>query len=183
MTPQAARVEPFVPAPSEFRSIYEAEFDYVYRSLRRLGAEPRDLNDLVQEVFLAVHLRLHTYDRGRPIRPWLFGIAFRALSDSGNRSRAHKEVSDAALAQVGVPPRAEQQIAATEARNVVLQALAHLKPEQRAVFVMHTLDECPVPEIARNLEIPLNTAYSRLRLARVDFVGAVKRLMPSGGVP
>ena len=32
----------------------------------------------------------------------------------------------------------------------------------------------PVPEIARALEIPLNTAYSRLRLARQDFAKAVK---------
>ena len=181
MSPQTASVE--APTRPEFRAVYEAQFDYVYRSLRRLGAEARDLNDLVQEVFLAVHLRLHTFDPERPMRPWLFGIAFRALSDSGSRARRRSEVSDEIVATIGVPPKAEQQIVAKEARDLVLVALEQLQPDQRAVFVMHELDECPVPEIARALEIPLNTAYSRLRLGRADFVGAVRRLSPSGGVP
>jgi RNA polymerase sigma-70 factor (ECF subfamily) len=43
------------------------------------------------------------------------------------------------------------------------------------VFVMHELDEVPVPEIAKTLGVPLNTAYSRLRLARADVVVAIQR--------
>jgi RNA polymerase sigma-70 factor (ECF subfamily) len=163
-----------------FEQVYRAEFDYVCRSLQRLGAESRDLNDLLQEVFLAVHLRLHTYDPARPLRPWLFGIAFRVLSDSNNRARRKTEVSDAVLAEVPVPPRAEQLIEEKQARDLVLTALQKLQPDQRAVFVMHELDECAVPQIAEALEIPVNTAYSRLRLARADFVAAVRRLQPQG---
>jgi RNA polymerase sigma-70 factor (ECF subfamily) len=34
----------------------------------------------------------------------------------------------------------------------------------------------PIPEVALALEIPLNTAYSRLRLARNEFAIAAKRL-------
>ncbi len=40
---------------------------------------------------------------------------------------------------------------------------------------MHELDCQPAPEIARALEIPVNTVYSRLRTARSEFVAAVKR--------
>ena len=40
---------------------------------------------------------------------------------------------------------------------------------------MHELDEIPVPEIATTLAIPLNTAYSRLRLARADMAAAIER--------
>jgi len=46
--------------------------------------------------------------------------------------------------------------------------------DRRAVFVMHELDKLPVPKIAIALAIPLNTAYSRLRLARADVAAAIR---------
>ena len=56
------------------------------------------------------------------------------------------------------------------------RALEHIPIERRGVFVMHDIDGIAAPEIAVALEIPLNTAYSRLRLARRDFGEAVARL-------
>ena len=53
--------------------------------------------------------------------------------------------------------------------------LAALELDRRAVFVMHDIDGHVMPDIATALGIPLNTAYSRLRLARADFAVAVKR--------
>ena len=41
---------------------------------------------------------------------------------------------------------------------------------------MHDIDGHVMPDIAAALGVPLNTAYSRLRLARADFAAAVKRL-------
>ncbi|HEX2671205.1 MAG TPA: sigma-70 region 4 domain-containing protein [Polyangiaceae bacterium] len=40
---------------------------------------------------------------------------------------------------------------------------------------MHEIDGCPIPEVADALGIPLNTAYSRLRLARQDFADGLRR--------
>ncbi len=52
---------------------------------------------------------------------------------------------------------------------------------RRAVFVMHELDGISMPDIVQALEIPLNTGYSRLRLARGEFTAAVQRLRPKRG--
>ena len=41
--------------------------------------------------------------------------------------------------------------------------------EKRSLVVMHDLEGIAVPEIAALLAVPLNTAYSRLRLARAEF--------------
>ena len=46
---------------------------------------------------------------------------------------------------------------------------------RRAVFVLHELDGFTCEEIARTLEIPIGTSYSRLRLARQDFSAAMHR--------
>jgi len=168
-------IRPAEQVEAHFRAIFEHEFDYVWNTLRRLGVPPRDLEDLTHEVFVAVHRQLPHYDSSRPLRPWLFAFGFRIASDY--RRRAHNrleileenDVADAA-------PAADAQLAAREDRALVAAALDTLDLDRRAVFVLHQLDECPVPEIAASLGIPLNTAYSRLRLAREQFAKAWKRL-------
>ena len=63
----------------------------------------------------------------------------------------------------------------------LFEALETLDLERRAVIVMHDWDGEPMPEVARALGIPLNTAYSRLRLARQDLGVAVKRVSRTRG--
>jgi RNA polymerase sigma-70 factor (ECF subfamily) len=160
----------------DFRDVYTAELPYVWSTLRRLGVPPRELEDLAHDVFLVVHRRLREYDPSRPIRPWLFGIAFRIVSDYRRSARASREVLEDTPEATDRAPSADDQVAAAEARALVLQALAGLDLDRRAIFVLHDIDEVPVPEIASYLAIPLNTAYSRLRLAREDFSMRVKQL-------
>jgi RNA polymerase sigma-70 factor (ECF subfamily) len=53
--------------------------------------------------------------------------------------------------------------------------LAELDEPKREVFVLAEVEEMTMPEIASALEIPLNTAYSRLRAARQAFEAALAR--------
>ena len=73
------------------------------------------------------------------------------------------------------PPEPEELVARRDAAAVVERFLDTLDPEQRAVFVLAQLEGLDVPEIARTLGIKLNTAYSRLRLARRRFDRIVAR--------
>ena len=82
---------------------------------------------------------------------------------------------------MAVAPRLEETVAAGEARQLVLTALQKLPTERRAVFILADLDGCAAPEISLSLGVPLNTVYSRLRVAREEFVAAVKRVGPEGG--
>ena len=160
---------------SEFRRLFEAEFGYVCRSLRRLGVRDADVSDVAQELFVAVHKHLGEYDRARPIRPWLFSFSLRFAANYRRLSRnlaAHVDVEDASAAPSD--PNGE-------ARDLVLRALSELDFERRTVLVMHDLEGFPAPEIAELTTAPLNTVYSRLRLARVDFREAVERLQAKGG--
>jgi RNA polymerase sigma-70 factor (ECF subfamily) len=53
--------------------------------------------------------------------------------------------------------------------DLLEELLAGLDEAKREVFVMVEVLEMSVPEVVQALEIPLNTAYSRLRLARQSF--------------
>lgn len=157
---------------------YQRELDYLIGSLRRLGVRFADTEDVLHEVFLVMLARWDDYDRARPLRPWLFGIAFRVASTQ--RRRTTREV-------LGGDHEAEDQrrgpdddMAAKEDRALLLGALAQLPIERRAVLIMHELDEIPMREIARQLSIPLFTAYSRLRKARHELDVALARLYKGG---
>ncbi len=159
-----------------FIAIFRNEYSYVTNSLRRLGVPESDLEDLAHEVFLAVHRRITTYDPARALRPWLFGIAFRAASDYRRLARHHREVATDDIEAVDSKPTPDDALAANQARDLVHRALGALDLDKRAVLVMCDIDGCPVPEIAEALGIPLNTAYSRLRLARAEFTNVVRKM-------
>ena len=161
-----------------FQAVYQAEFAYVWNTLRRLGIRAEDLKDVAHDVFVIAYRNFDEYDSTRPPRPWLFGIAFRVVAhvrrDAKTRPAADSGVSPEDL--VSPRPSPEDDARASQDRALVAAALETLDLDQRAVFVMHELDGHAIPEIARELAIPLNTAYSRLRLARRDFVEAVRRM-------
>lgn len=167
---------------TEFRRIFDREFEYLWRSLRRLGIPQRDLEDITHEVFLQVYAQLDRYDTARPIRPWLFGFAFRVASDYRRLARHRFEKLDGEIDSPDEAPAAIDRLVEAEALVMGHEALACLDLPWRAVFILHELDGCTVPEIARSLAIPLNTAYSRLRAAREQFNAAVRRIRLQRGL-
>jgi RNA polymerase sigma-70 factor, ECF subfamily len=153
---------------------FSREFDYICRTLRRLGVPGRDVEDLVHEVFLILHRTWHEYDSSRALRPYLFGIAFRVASS--NRRRAWREIPFAVIHTEDHAPRPDQALQTKQARALVLAALDRIPLARRAVLVMHDLDEVPMRDVAGVLSIRLFTAYSRLRKARREFAMTVLRL-------
>ena len=153
----------------DFRTIFELEVGYVMRTLRRLSVAPADLEDLAHEVFLAVHQQLDRYDSSRPLRPWLFGFAFRIASHYRRKARRETALDDVDSV-VDAADAPDTVLEKERRRRLVLAALDSIELSRRAVFVLHELDGFTCEEISRTLEIPIGTTYSRLRLARQDFL-------------
>ena len=167
------------PAPADANvehciRVVEREFPYVYRLLRRWGMNHADGEDLAQEVFLVMWRRRQEWDRERSLRPWLAEVAFRlALA---LRRRRQREVPSEQIDTEDTRFDLEDQVGLAEARGVFLQILSRLSAKQRAVFVLHELDELPIKDVALRLELPLFTVYSRLRSARATFAKELRRL-------
>lgn len=162
-------------------SAYSEYFNHVWHTLRRLGVVSRDLEDAAQEVFIIAHRRLATFDRERPIRPWLSGIAWRVASDERKRARNRRELVGLVADPAAGGLSALDKLQAEQARQLVHRALATIPGDQRIVFIMHEIDGFSMPEIQEALQAPLNTLYSRLRLARRKFKQAVTDFQQTGG--
>ena len=179
MTDPAARREEVEREPVSFEEVFQREFSWVWNTLRRLGVGPCDLKDQSQEVFLTVHRLLADYDPSRPLRPWLFAIAYR-IAARYRTNRARHPVSEA-VDLADDAPSADERIETRESRELVIEAMQSIELGRRAVFILAEIEERPVPEIAELLGLPLNTAYSRLRVAREEFKQAVIRIRRRGG--
>lgn len=152
---------------------YERELDYLLETLRRLGAHPREVEDLAQEVFLVLYRKWATLDISRPLRPYLFGIAFRVVY--AHRRRRAREVPYAHLEMEDHGPSPEGSLQAKESTRTLLQALDTIPLPRRAVIIMHDLDGFPIVEVAAKLSITRFGAYARLKKARRELASALRK--------
>lgn len=155
---------------------FQRELEYIYSSLRRLGIPPSEVEDLGQEVFLVLRRNWNVRDQERPLRPYLFGIAFR-IASSYRRKRG-REVP--VLGLEAVPDEradVEESLQKKQSRVLVLMALERVPLPRRAVLLMHDLDEIPMSEAAAALGIHLFTAYTRLRKARRELASNLRRIL------
>jgi RNA polymerase sigma-70 factor (ECF subfamily) len=162
--------------PPDFTAIFDQHFDYVWFTLRRLGVESRDLDDLAHDVFIQVYQHLDRYDSARPLRPWLFGFACRLASDYRRLARHRRERLDEPRDGVDAAPSAAERMVTRQMLDLAWTALEQLDLDRRSILVLHDVEGYSIPEVAEVVGIPLNTAYSRLRLARDQFAKAVQRL-------
>ena len=175
--PEAAAVSIGSEATKELNvaALYTEYFDFVWRSVRRLGVRPSQLEDAVQDVFVVVQRRLSDFEGRSSVKTWLFGIALRVAKDY--RQRAAKrcvELVEFDDTVVGKHRDPQQAALETEAAQVVQSALERLSEERRVVFIMAELEDFTAPEIAESLGLGINVVYSRLRLARRDFGRALR---------
>jgi RNA polymerase sigma-70 factor, ECF subfamily len=154
-----------------FDEVYERHFDFVWKSLRRLGVPVSDLQDVAQEVFVVVHRRLPSFEGRAKVSTWLFQICFHAARDRNRRAHVRREVFDGSSLEA-FPAHAERADQLLERRDDLAMfdaVLDGMSTEQRAVFVMFELSEMTGDDIAATLGVPLGTVYSRVRLAREAF--------------
>jgi RNA polymerase sigma-70 factor (ECF subfamily) len=140
---------------SDLEELFRAHWPRAYRAAYLVTQDAAAAEDIAQESFLAAIRALDRFDRRRPFGPWLHRIAVNRAIDwtRARRLRAEVELGETLPA----PERARPP------RDDVLEALACLPPEHRAVIVLRYLLEFTPGEIAEALDLPRGTVNSRLR--------------------
>ena len=171
-------VPPRLPAVPSFKELYREYFDFVWSTARRLGVDPSGMDDVIQEVFMVIHSRLHTLEKPESLRSWIYGVVRRIASNHRRARRADAGANQGepgyreALSREPTPlENAEHNVGV----QLLLTLLDSLDEPKREIFALVEIDELSVPEAAEILDIPVNTAYSRLRTARQTFEAALAR--------
>lgn len=165
-----------------FDALYESTVDLAFRVLSRMGVREAELDDALQDVFFVAHRRLGSLRAGVRPSSWVAGIAVKVAHDYRRRgarkpSEPLEPLADQLETKDGHPERAAME---REGVRAVNQFLATLSPALLEVFVLAELEQQSAPEIAEALAIPVNTVYSRVRLARGHFERFVEQLTGGG---
>jgi len=149
-------------------------FDFIWRSLRRLGLDDGHADDAAQEVFLIAARKGELFVLGCE-RAFLFGTALRVAADVRKSIARRREVSHEAAEMVDPVPSVEALLDQQRARSLLDAMLDELPEDVRLVFVLFELEEMEMQAIAALLSIPQGTVASRLRRARTLFAASAKR--------
>jgi RNA polymerase sigma-70 factor (ECF subfamily) len=167
--------------PLAFEAVYDGYFDFVWRSLRRLGVPLPRLDDAVQDVFLVVHRRLSEFEQRSTPKTWLYGIVLRVAKDHRRSIRRKEGAVDSAPAELleALPDRKTpgplERAETSQSIAVLNELLCEITEPKREVFVLAELEQMTGPEIAEALGTELTTVHSRLRAARMEFELALSR--------
>jgi RNA polymerase sigma-70 factor, ECF subfamily len=168
--PPPASSAPPVPTVSD---IYDRHAPFVWRVLRGLGVAADRLDDAVQDVFVVVHRRLGDFEGRSAVTTWLYGIARRVASQYRRSVPRHQHGADPDQLAGGRSPYEDAR--RSQAARLLGEILDELDDDKREVFVLIEIEQLSAPDVAGMVGIPVNTVYSRLRLARARFEAAVAR--------
>jgi RNA polymerase sigma-70 factor (ECF subfamily) len=165
----------------DFDAVYEEYFKFVWRTVRRLGIDLADTDDIVQEVFVVAHRKLPGFEGRAQVKTWLYKIALgvvRHYFRTQRRKPGHRPAQSPQDLETlrdhrhfGPAEAAER----AEAVQILDGILGHLDAEKREVFVLAEIEQLSSVEIAEVLGVNINTIYSRLRTARQEFERALAR--------
>jgi RNA polymerase sigma-70 factor (ECF subfamily) len=137
--------------------------------LRRLGASDVQADDLMQEVMMTVWRRAQQFDRTKAgVSTWVFTIARNKRIDALRRERRPEvDLGDPTTVPepVDEEPSPDDQVGAGELAQILRRAVNGLPPEQAEVLNMAFYDDKTHSDIAQEMNLPLGTVKSRLRLA------------------
>lgn len=134
--------------------------------LMKSGLQPNTAEELAQETMLAVWRKASYFDPARAgAATWVFTIARNLRIDYLRRYRPMMAADDCLPEQADGAPSGEMILVAAEQEERVRSAMQSLSAEQSAVVKLSFFSGKAHSEIAKELDIPLGTVKSRVRLA------------------
>jgi RNA polymerase sigma-70 factor (ECF subfamily) len=145
----------------------------------RLLGRDDEVDDLVQEAFLAALRGLDSLDNPQAFSAWLCSIMVRTVHKTLRRRSM--------LVRLGLrrstpidPDEVVSRSASPEVRaelSAVYAVLDRMPPEVRVALVLHRVEGLSVPEVAERMELSVSTVKRRLSVAE----RRLSRFMPSAG--
>jgi RNA polymerase sigma-70 factor (ECF subfamily) len=161
---------------ARLRAMVDHHSDFTWRSLRRLGLSPDAADDATQRVFVVAHERLADIAPGCE-KAFLFNTAVRVASSARRTHARRREVlgGDDPFETADPAPHADELLDRHRARALLGDLLDEMAMDLRVVFVLFELEGMKMTEIAATIDVPEGTVASRLRRARAEFQGTLKR--------
>ncbi len=148
------------------RTLFRREYPRVHATVYRILGSTRDVDDLVQETFIAVFRALPTFRGDARLSTWIDRIAIRAVFHHLRAKKATSVALDAIGFEVDAGGRVDEQAQARDGLRRLYAALAKLTPEARTAYALYAIDGRSIREVAEITGCTRITAKTRIWRAR-----------------
>lgn len=162
----------------EFEDLAIPHLSSLYGAAFRLTRNPRDAEDLVQDVMLRAYRFWDSFDRDSNCKAWLFKILTNTFINTYQKTKRSREVLNAAVVEQQTTDGVlvhESALAQRDPEGILLdqslsedvaRALAEIPADFRAAVVLCDIEGFSYKEIAEIMECPVGTVMSRLHRGR-----------------
>lgn len=151
----------------------------VQAQMVRLGVAPVAAEDVTQDVMETIWRKAHLYDADKAAAAtWIFQIARNRRIDLRRRTREFAVDAEDFLAIPDAGEASDDRLDRAQRQERVRAALGALPQEQFTLIRLAFFEELSHSTIAQQLNLPLGTVKSRLRLA----FARLRRLLLDAGV-
>jgi RNA polymerase sigma-70 factor (ECF subfamily) len=146
------------------RTLFRREYARVHSTVYRILGNSRDVDDIVQETFIAVFRALPTFRGDARLSTWIDRIAIRGVF---HHLRAKKTtIALDAIGDVDGGGRVDEQAQARDGLRRLYAALAKLTPEARTAYALYAIDGRTILEVAQITGSTRIAAKTRIWRAR-----------------
>jgi RNA polymerase sigma-70 factor (ECF subfamily) len=145
-------------------TLYDRYSRLVYTIALRITGDRLASEEVVQDVFQAAWLGAGGFQAGGNLPAWLSGITRHRAIDLTRTRRARARAREEPLTTNRADTTADDTAETLALRELIRSALRQLPPAQRAALELAYYSGLSAAEIAQQLNEPLGTIKSRLRL-------------------
>lgn len=171
--------------PASFEPLIQEYSPRVFATARRYARLEREVEDIVQEVWIKAFQKLATFRGDAPFEHWLMRMTVRTCYDhlrlhQRNRESAFSEISDEEdnwLERFAAAPESASDDAAA-AKQLIQRILEQLSPPARLVITLLEIEERSVKEIAELTGWSAPLVKVRAFRARAEMRKILARITP-----
>jgi RNA polymerase sigma-70 factor (ECF subfamily) len=146
--------------------------DRIYNLALRILRNREDAEDVLQETFLAVVEKLHTFNEQSSFFTWIYRIATNAslMKIRKKRHRFHELADRPAFDEQEIVDWSKnpvRDVQNKEIKKILDKAIGALSDIYRSVFILRDIEQIPIRETAQILNISEENVKIRLRRARL----------------
>lgn len=142
--------------------------------IQRVGSAD-DADDLLQETFIKVYLRLESYNPNYTFGQWLYTIARNTLIDHVRRRPDETPIDERFAAPAATTPTPEESVIRLQQHSQIEHCLSALPERYGRLIRMRFFEEYSYEEIAEKLQLPLGTVKTQIHRARERMCELIRR--------
>jgi len=167
-----------------FESIVRPHINSLYQIAYRFCGNQADSEDLIQDLLLKLYPKYDEMVKIENIKPWMSRVLYHLYIDKIRQNDRRPDIA-AEIDPDTVQDDFNNNLATPESelgnsliQKNIYQAMQKLKTDQKALVVLHDIEEYTLPELSTMLDTPVGTLKSRLHRARASLRQSLQKNTP-----